>query len=208
MVSRAGALSYSLGYLTCTPHVHSHSRPTAVVIQATLPRVGCAGTLENAAGTAPELPDHTRWAHHSLRETSVKMPVKSVGRYLMFPVETEPQTQAKQCSTTLVQMSGYWDRPEGALLNPSSHGSPDTQLWAKKTELPATAAEPLPAPSSSNKHERNPLVSACLLLRYVQRSVVKFVELFILNTSESYFITRLHCSQSLVLYIAGTVEIP
>lgn len=58
MVSQADALSYSLGYLTCTPHVHSHSHPTAVVIQATLPRVGCAGTPEKCCW-------HSAWAARS-----------------------------------------------------------------------------------------------------------------------------------------------
>jgi len=86
-------------------------------------------------------------------------------------------------------------------MDPKTHNS-------EQIEVAAVAAETIPAASSSNIHKRNPLVSACLLVRYVQRSVVKFVELFISNTSESCLINRLPCNQPLMFYVAGTVEIP
>lgn len=136
---------------------------------------------ESANDTASTLQDIQR-VYESLiincRETSAKMPIKSVGKAFIFPVELETQMQAKQCSTALIQTSGNCDCPQDVWQNIFSHGF---------KELPAMAAELLSAVSSRSKCKKNPLFLICPLLNHMQRSVIKFIELFIPNKAENYF---------------------
>lgn len=151
-------------------------------------------SISESANDTASTPQDTQWAYESFiiycRETSAKMPIKSVGKPLTLPTEFETQTQTKQCSTALVQTSGHCDCPQDVWQNILSHGF---------KELRVMAAEPLPAASSRSNWKRNPLFLTCPLLNYMQRSVIKFIVLFTPNKAESYFITQLHCNHSLEL---------